>query len=159
MTTTTTTTRITITRRMTTLGYGWTTRPSGEGSGIQNVTRPSVVGGWRAIEAEHGERIRATSGGVYYREVLFVRGSRVVADSMDVSTILAEIAECGSAIVDVETRPQGRPLTGRERKAAQTAVRLPESLRARLGARATADGVTAGTIICRALEAYLGAQV
>lgn len=94
--------KIKITRRSKNLGYGWTTEPvSGSSTPrIQDVKRPNVTGTLRAIEAEYRRRANITSGGVWYRDALYVGGRRVVNET--VRNVLAELDTFGSCTVEVE---------------------------------------------------------
>lgn len=86
--------KIQIHKRTRKLGYGWTTRPDGrDGRSIEEVPAPNVVGGLAAVRKERAERMRTTSGGVFYREALFYDGKRILGihDALDVSLLLHEI--------------------------------------------------------------------
>lgn len=86
-----TTKTVTITRRTRNLGYGSTSQPVRGANGrlgIDSVDAPDVVGGVKAIRAEHDRQCRRNSGHDWSYE-LFVNGKRVVGSKSMAMTDLA----------------------------------------------------------------------
>lgn len=91
--TATATTEVTITSHTRSLGYGWTTQPSGDGTAISPVSAPGVVGTPRQIEDEI-RRVSRIVGSAYSRSALFVGGRRIVTqDRHEIRAILDALAE------------------------------------------------------------------
>lgn len=153
----TTTTRITL--RSQNIGYGWTIKAVRGADGrsvIADVTKPCITGRVRDVKAERENRIRATSGGLYFREALFVNGCRVLSD--DVADVLLDLDLDGYATVtiadappapspfafevrdfsDAAVYPEGRTVSKHRTEAAaeRKIARDLRAVRARQGARA-----------------------
>lgn len=90
---------LTVTRRSRNLGYAWSTTPTGKGTEIEKPAKPQVVGSVSAIEAEVKSMHRATSGGVFHRQVLWVGEIEVNPYPMRIPQFLAYIREHGSDTV------------------------------------------------------------
>lgn len=102
------------------------------------------------------DRTRITSATRGSDGRLYSDGRLVVCHSADRDGIERELAEHGHADVYLgEPRGRGRPPLGDDARQSLT-VRILPALRARVGARAEADGVSVTAVVEAALERYLG---
>jgi len=70
----------TITLKTRTLGWGYSTQPTGTGSEIEIPTRPDYTGTFRQVcEQIQADRTFHSLGGAYHSEAWFMNGKRIVA--------------------------------------------------------------------------------
>lgn len=102
MTTVTIITTVTITTRARNLGYGWSSTPTGVGCQIEIPTE-TATGGLRTVEHAMERAHRICSGGVFWREAMFVGGRRVLLDG-SVWGLTSELRRDGYATVRLADR-------------------------------------------------------
>ena len=78
----------TVTRR-THFEYGWTNEPSGNGTQIKAPQR-QMRGVWSAVCREQEHAMRINSGGVSWRERLWLKGQMVLTDLEQIDRGLAD---------------------------------------------------------------------
>ncbi len=89
---------VTITTRARSLGYGWSATPSG--IGIKTPVE-ECTGGLRTVERARARAAKRCSGGVFWREALFVGGHRVLSP---VGDVISELRRDGNATVRLAER-------------------------------------------------------
>jgi hypothetical protein len=94
---------VTITTRARNLGYASSSTPTGRNTEIEQPAAPRVTGGIATIERALAYDHRIYSGGVFWRNELFVGGARVVREfPTTIRHILDELRENGSVTVTVD---------------------------------------------------------